>query len=104
MRNKTLWIVASVCLIGLAVMSLMPVMMVPMMFDAPGSETSPLTIAMALLVAAFPVLCLIGAGLPWLFRRWKRAGWLFLLPVVDVAALIAVIVAMQYACQSRLAC
>ncbi len=104
MRRKLIWIVASVCLIGLAVVSLMPVMMVPMLFDAPGSETSPLTIAMALLVAAFPLFCLIGAGLPWLFRRRKRAGWLFLVPLADVAAIIAVIAAMQFVCQSRLAC
>jgi hypothetical protein len=104
LQRKPIWIVASVCLIGLAVVSLMPVMMVPMLFDAPGSETSRLTIAMALLVAAFPVCCLIGAALPWLFRHRKRAGWLFLLPVADVAALIAVIVAMQYACRGQLAC
>lgn len=104
MQRKLLWIVASVCLIGLALVSLMPVMMVPMMFDAPGSETSSLTIGMALLVAAFPLFCLIGAGLPWLFRRRKRAAWLFLLPLADVAAIIAVIAAMQFACQGRLAC
>ena len=104
MHRRPIWIVASVCLIGLALVSLMPVMMVPMLFDAPGSESSPLTIGMALLVAAFPLFCLLGAGLPWLLRRRKRAAWLFLVPLADVAAFIAVMVAMQYACQGQLAC
>lgn len=104
MQSRAAWIVVSVCLIGLAAVSLLPVMMVPMMFDAPGSETSPLTIAFALSVAAFPIFCLMGAALPWLFRRRKRAVWLFLVPSVDVAAIIAVIVALQFVCQSRLAC
>ena len=98
------WIALSVGLIVVGLASLLPVMMLPMMFDAPGSESNRLLIALAVAVAAFPLLCLIGAVLPWLFWRRSFARWLFLPPALDLAFVIVGFVALQHFCQGNFAC
>ena len=89
-------------MVGVA--SLLPVMMLPMMFDAPGSESNRLLIALAAAIAIFPLLCLIGAVLPWLFRRRSFARWLFLPPLLDLALVIIGFVALGHFCHGNFAC
>ncbi len=75
-----------------------------MLFDAPGSESSPLTVALARTTFAFPLAWLAGAGLPWAFRRWRFAKWLFLLPFVDLAVACAIGLAIHVHCGGKLVC
>jgi len=98
------WIALSVGLVLIAVGSLLPVVMLPMMFDAPGSESNRLLIALAAAIAAFPILCVVGAVLPWLFWRRSFARWLFLPPALDLTLIVMGFVALQYFCHGNFAC
>ena len=87
MKNNSLWIsltafcvVASVPAAGIAMMSMM-------MFDSPGSAQNHSIWALFDTVAALPVSLLIGAGVPWIFRRTRFGIWLFAIPLVNVAAI-----------------
>ncbi len=86
-------------LVGL--ISVAPVVMVPFLFDAPGSESSRLTIAFAIAVALLPVCFLIGA-IVWWIARWR--GAFFLIPLIDIAAIVAILVAIESFCGGNLAC
>jgi hypothetical protein len=77
-------------------LAVFPAIMTPMMFDAPGSTSNPITIGLAVSVAVFPLVCLISAGLPWLLRHFAFAKWLFLLPVIDIGVITAFVVALSY--------
>jgi hypothetical protein len=91
------WILA-----GLA--SLFPVILIPMMFDAPGSEANPLVFALAAAIAAFPVFCFAGAILPWVFRRRSFAKRLFLLPALDIVMIVLAFFALDYFCHGMFSC
>jgi hypothetical protein len=82
------WIALSVFWVVLGLASIVPVLMTPMLFDAPGSTSSRLTIAVAIAIAAFPISCLLGAALPWLLRTHPFAKAFFLAPVVDMAVVV----------------
>ncbi len=86
-------------LIGLV--SVAPVLMVPFLFDAPGSESSVLTIAFAIALALLPVCFLIGA-IVWWITRWRVA--FFLIPLVNFVAIVAIMVAIESVCGGNLAC
>jgi hypothetical protein len=94
-RKKLLW--AGLTLFwGLAALgSGLPAMMSPMLFDAPGSENNTTLWALAGAILSLPPLCLIAAGLPWLFRRRRFAGLLFLAPMPAIAAILALFLALS---------
>jgi hypothetical protein len=98
------WIALSVSLVLVGLASVFPVIMVPMMFDAPGSESDPIVITLAIMIAAFPLLCLIGAILPWLFWRKSFARFLFLPPVVDLAAIVIAFIVLGQFCHGQFRC
>jgi hypothetical protein len=104
MRRNIVWIALTLACILAGLVSLLPVAMLPMMFDAPGSEANPLTWVLVATIAAFPLFCLIGAVLPWFFRRTCFGGWLFLLPILDVAMVAAALFALGYFCDGRFSC
>ncbi len=79
-----------------ALVAVLPAIMTPMMFDARGSTSNPFTIGLAASVAVFPLVCVAGAGLPWLLRHWPFAKWVFLLPVVDLGVIAAFVIALGY--------
>lgn len=83
------WIWLSVLYVLLGMLSLAPVIMLPMMFDAPGSEENTKLIVAALTLALFPVFCFLGAALPWMFRKKAFARKFFLLPVFGAIAAFA---------------
>jgi len=89
-----LWAVA-----GLA--AILPALMSPMMFDAPGSTANPVTIALAISVALLPLVCLVAAGLPWLLRHWPLAKWIFLLPGLHIAVILALFVVLSLVYDGR---
>jgi len=82
------WGAVSAIYVLLALISVAPVMMLPMMFDAPGSEENGALIAAALLLATFPISCLLGAILPWIFRKRTFARRLFLFPIFSVVGTV----------------
>jgi hypothetical protein len=92
-----LWVLA-------ALAGVLPAMMSPMMFDAPGSSTNPLTIVFALLVATFPLVCIAGAVLPWILRRWRFAKWLFVLPLLHLGIAAVFMLALDRFCGGQFAC
>jgi hypothetical protein len=105
MLHNIVWIALSLACILAALVSLfLPVAMLPMMFDAPGSEANPLTWLLAATIAAFPLFCLVGAVLPWFFRRTSFGGWLFLLPILDIAMVATAFFALGYFCDGKFSC
>jgi hypothetical protein len=86
-------------LVGLA--SIPFAAMTAFLFDAPGSESSPLTVMLAVSVAILPLFFLAGGILWWASRR----RWLFfLLPLLDIAAIVVIVVAIQSRCGGSLVC
>jgi Na+/proline symporter len=81
------WIAMTLAWFALALVSAFAALFVPMMFDAPGSESNVRLQAFAVSVLLLPVFCLLGAILPWVFRRRRYSGGLFLLPLVDIASI-----------------
>ena len=88
--------------IGFAVVGLLPAMMSPMLFDAPGSDDNPALWALALAVWMFSVVAFASAIAPWLFLRRRRsraavvstfgaAAWflLIILPLLLLAPALA---------------
>jgi hypothetical protein len=71
------------------------------LFDAPGSTSSPWTVALAVAVGVLPLLFVVGAIL-WLAMR--RRWIFFLLPLADMVAIILIFVAIDRFCHGMLAC
>ena len=81
-------IVATVIWTLLGAASLLVVMFVPLLFDAPGSTDNVFTVALAASVVLFPVACLASIAGSWIafVKRSKRTSlWFALLPLVPVA-------------------
>jgi hypothetical protein len=85
--------------IGLA--SIVPATMTAFLFDAPGSTSSPLTVGLALTAALLPVCFVAGALLQWVVG--VRHAF-YIVPLVDFAAIVIIVVAMEGFCGGNLAC
>lgn len=104
MRGNLRWLILTALWVLTGVAAGVPAMMTPMMFDAPGSERNPVAIGLAISVAAFPLVCLLSAVLPWLFRKRPFAAMLFLLPVANLAVIAAAAFALDYLCSGQFSC
>ena len=82
------WIMMTCGWLVVGLVSAFAVMFVPMMFDAPGSDTSLRLYGLAVSVFLLPIFCLMGAILPWIFRARRFSGGLFLLPLVVVVSIV----------------
>ncbi len=102
--KKTLWIVGTVLWVGAAVLSSGLAMMSFMMFDAPGSTESRLTVALFLSVLSLPAWFLAGAVVPWIFYKKRVGPWLFLIPGIDLLAIGLFFVLIDSLCGGSLAC
>ncbi len=92
-----LWLLATVPGIGLAMFSVM-------LFDAPGSEENPATIALFYSLSTFPVICVVSVVLSWILyrRQWSTvACWIACLPLLNVIAGIGAIVYLETFCGGR---
>jgi hypothetical protein len=87
-----------------AVMSMPLVMFSPMMFDAPGSDENPLAQFLFFSVLAFPLLCLMGGILPWMFKRHPKSIWLYGLTGLAVLLLISAVTLLEVACSGDFSC
>jgi glucan phosphoethanolaminetransferase (alkaline phosphatase superfamily) len=103
-HKKGLRIGLTILSILAAVMSMPMVMFSPMMFDAPGSENNPITQLLFYSVLAFPVLCLMGGILPWIFKRHPKSIWLYGLSGLAIGLLILAIVLLSIKCGGDFAC
>jgi hypothetical protein len=88
----------------IAFLSVMPAMMSFMMFDAPGSASSWLTIATFFCIVTFPVFCAIAAIAPWIFQANAFAKWLLLIPFVDILAVVLLFTLIERLCGGLLTC
>jgi hypothetical protein len=102
--NKTVWIVLTILWALAGCLSIFASVMSVMLFDAPGSTESHLTVAVFWCMAALPFCWFLGAGLPWLFRNKAFGKWLFAVPFVDVAAIVALFIAIDRFCDGMLSC
>jgi len=87
-----------------ALMSTPMVMFSPMMFDAPGSDENVLTQFLFFSVLAFPVLCLMGGILPWVFKRHPKSIWLYGLSGLALTQLLLAITLIQTQCGGNFSC
>jgi hypothetical protein len=99
-RGNLTRLVLAVVWIAAGIAAMVPAVASPFLFDAPGSESSLLTIALAAAVLLLPLL-FIGGGILWLVLR--RGGFL-LLPILDVGVIAVLLAAIELACGGRLAC
>ena len=91
----------------LGVFFLLPAVMSPMLFDAPGSADNALTVALLAGLVALPVTFLLGAGLLIVasLRRGRRLAIVaFALPVVALAVIVVAGLLLDRLCGGRLAC
>jgi ABC-type transport system involved in cytochrome c biogenesis permease component len=75
-----------------------------MMFDAPGSQTNPLVLGLALSVVTFSVFCFLGAALPWILRKRPFARAFFLLPLICLVLIAVCFFALDYFCAGQFYC
>lgn len=106
-----LWIVAGVA-------SLLPVVLSPMIFDYPGSESNPLTLGIFFSLMSFPVAAGVSAFCTPILaffahrtssdgpgRRLQYATWAAaLLPLVSVAAFIVFLALLEVFCDGHFHC
>lgn len=87
------WLLLSLAWLALGVAAVMPVAMISMAFASPGAGQNEVLWVLFGSALFFPVSCLLGAVLPWLFRRKRHAWKLFLIPVASFAftALVALL-------------
>jgi len=104
MKNRTLWIILTVLWVLMAVPSALFAVTGVMIFDSPGAEENPLTWWLFWCAVVLPFAWLLGAGTPWIFYKRRWAGWLFLVPFVDVAIVIFVWAWLDRFCGGGFAC
>ncbi|MCC7069138.1 MAG: hypothetical protein IT523_11910 [Burkholderiales bacterium] len=97
----------AIFLLGLAPWGIM-FMFSAMLFDAPGSENSPLTNGLFYSIASYPILVFVGFFVSNGFsvlkdeHRWR--GYFAFLPLVSLVFTIAFMVALEQFCGGRLSC
>jgi hypothetical protein len=102
MKRRTLrnWLLLSTAAwtVGTAA-SLLLLVLVPFLFDAPGADHNPATLSLAGSVACLPVCCLVSLALPWYFFRKDRTGpaLIFaLLPLIPLGAMALSFAALEF--------
>ncbi|QIE60582.1 hypothetical protein G5B37_13705 [Rasiella rasia] len=79
----------------------------PMMFDAPGSESSTWTIAAATAMLTYPVVTVLSIVVAWLLFVRKKHKWslcISLLPIVWIVINILIWVAIEIFCDGSFSC
>ncbi len=100
-------IAATVILVGLAFVSLLPVGLSIMLFDAPGSEKNPYLLVAFGGIASFPVTCVAAVVCAWIahgLRRDRVAARVVFLPLLSVAVAIVGIALLSVICHGNTRC
>jgi hypothetical protein len=106
-KNKWLFIGASTLWGLAAIPALAPVMMMSIAqynAPAPGSTASRLIVALYLCLLSLPAFCLLGATVPWIFWKKRFGAWLFVIPLLDVAAIVILTALIDAPCSGSLSC
>jgi len=95
-RNRARnWLIAATVLFAIGgLLSLLPAMMSGMMFDAPGSERNPATIAIFVSVISFPVVCVLSILVSWILYRCGRLEAALLASAAPLVNLLILAVAL----------
>ncbi len=86
-RATTFLLIATVLFGSGAVLGLMPALMAPMLFDAPGSTSNPGTILLFWSAFTFPVVCVVAIATAWILytrKRVRAACWVALIPLLNL--------------------
>ena len=79
-----------------------------MLFDAPGSKSSPLTVSLALSVASYPFAFGLSYKKGWdLFRKGssqRKTMAVALLPILSIAWVVCTIVLLDLLCHGQFVC
>jgi len=90
------------------IISIPDLLFVPMLFDAPGSKSSPLTVSLALAVGSYPILFTIAYKLGWkLFEQGAPAVRVLvvaLLPLVGIGWYVTTTVLLKTLCHDQFVC
>lgn len=83
-----IWLIVATVLLSIAtVAGILPALMSPMMFDAPGSMENRAIVTSAICVATFPIVCAVAIGLLWLLythQQYSAARIASLLPLINL--------------------
>ncbi|WP_417806141.1 hypothetical protein [Thalassospira lucentensis] len=93
-RKKTR-IVLSILSILVALMSSPLIMVAPMIFDSPGSSESLLAQFLFYTLLSFPVLSMLGAILPWMFKSHPKSIWLYSLTGLAIVQFLVSIMLLE---------
>lgn len=82
------WMLATTIVFGiLGLLSLLPALTSFFLFDAPGSEKNPCTIALFISALTMPLNCAASMALSWIFylrKHFAAARWISLFPVINL--------------------
>ena len=107
MRDKTKLTIGTTIWWLLAVPSAGMAMMAPMMFDAPGSLESPLTVAAALWVVSCPLTAILCPVLAWIAfaLSWRNVAFaLIVVPIVPILGVVLVFTIISVGCSGLFSC
>ncbi len=94
-RTRTYLLLASGVWVVAGMLGLVVAAFSCMLFDAPGSENNPATVAVFFTLVSFPIVCAAAIAISWTLyslRLHLAACMISLLPLVDILAVIAAIV------------
>ena len=82
-------------------------LMIAFLFDAPGSQESPLTVSLAVSIASYPLFYIL--GLLWSIKIFKsgrkaRAILVSLLPLISITWMIITVILIKLLCDGKLSC
>ncbi len=94
------WMIITSVLYGLtALLSLGGFIIIPMLFDAPGSEENTALLAFATCLIAYPFTCILAIVLGWVFLRTNKPRLCLLsslLPILDGLVALAFLLASDF--------
>ncbi len=102
--KQILWKALSAVYSVLGFFACLPAMMSPMMFDAPGSTSSVLTMVVFFSVLTLPVSFFMAATVPWKYKENPKVKLLYLLPVVHLAIAAGAFMLLDSMCDGKFTC
>ena len=107
MRDKTRMVIGTFVWWAAAVPGAAVAVMTPMMFDAPGSLESAITVAAALSIVSFPILAALCPVLAWAayaLKRPRASRVLIMAPTIPVVSTALIFAVIAFGCGGSLVC
>ena len=106
-RTRRFLVVTTIASVLGAVLGLIPALTSFFLFDAPGSEKNPATIALFVSALSLPLTCVVAIALSWILYRLGHhaiARWSSLLPLLNLLTGGLALIYLQLLCNGRFAC